>query len=60
VSGLATEGGWIDCHREPSGKRGFYGAVIENQQFERGNPSTEKLYIFGNKARGRRVSYLAA
>jgi plastocyanin len=31
-----------------------------NQQFERGNPRIEKLYIFGNKARGSRVSYLAA
>jgi plastocyanin len=31
-----------------------------NQQFEWGNPRIEKLYIFGNKARGSRVSYLAA
>jgi hypothetical protein len=31
----------------------------QNQQFDRGNPRIEKLYIFGNKARGNRVSYLA-
>jgi plastocyanin len=53
VGGLATEGGGIDCHlREPS--RNY-----RNQQFERGNPPIEKLYIFWNKARGSRVSYLA-
>jgi hypothetical protein len=44
VGGLATEGGGIDCHlREPS--RNY-----RNQQFERGNPPIEKLYIFWNKA----------
>jgi hypothetical protein len=31
----------------------------QNQQFHRGNPRIEKPYIFGNKARGNRVSYLA-
>jgi hypothetical protein len=31
-----------------------------NQQFEWENPPIDKLYIFGNKARGSRVSYLAA
>jgi len=62
VSGLATEGGGstVTFANRAENAASLVRGRHRNQQFERGNPRIQKLYIFGNKARGGRVSYLAA
>ena len=60
--GLATEGGrsTVTFANRAENAASLVRGRHRNQQFDRGNPRIEKLYIFWNKARGSRVSYLAA